>query len=212
MKKTRSLLLALGLAATAATATDLEAERARISSAFEALDTNAEGLTEAERLERYDELSEEYGLLEFPEMATFRGLDGDHGRWSDRSREASERGDAHALRMLELVRGIDRDQLEGDDRLNYDLLLERLESGVEGQRFMGDYLQINQMGGPHSSITRMLSMMPTFRLDQYEDILSRMAGAPEVIRTTMDWLREGLEKGVTPPRITMRDVPSRCRP
>ena len=85
-----------------------------------------------------------------------------------------------------LLESIDRERLEPEDLLNYDLLLDQFERNVDAERFDGEFLQISQMGGPHSQVAQMLGMMPTFRVDQYEDILSRMAGAPALIALVVE--------------------------
>ena len=140
-------------------ATDYTAARARIMEAGAALATNEAGLEEPERFQAFIDLYLEYTLLEHPEMATYMGVDGDHGRWTDNSPAAQERRDQTLYEALDLLRSIDRSRLDAADQLNYDLLMESFKTDIEGQRFKGDYLQVNQMGGTHSSVARMLSMI-----------------------------------------------------
>ena len=206
MKKIILLGGAIALAATLATATDFAAERARVLAEAEALAANEAGLPAAERLAAFIDLYLEYSLLEYPEMATWMGIDGDHGRWTDSSPEAMARREATEVSALGWLESIDREELEGDDRLNYDLLLDSLRSTVEGHRFHGEYLQLNQMSGIHQQVTQIFTMMPKFNLQQYEDILSRMRGVPRLVENDIDWLRRGLAEGVTPPKVTLRDL------
>ncbi len=203
--------LGLMLIATAGWATDLGVARQEITDRMSAIDSNVEGLSEAERLSAFIDLYFEYAMLEFPEFATYLGIPGDHGRWSDNSLEAMARRDADRARGLEILRGLDRSQLEGVDRLNYDLLLEDEEEEVAAQRFLGEYLPITQMNGVQQNVAQLLSMMPTRNLQQYEDILSRLRGVPTVVDQTLVRLEKGLAVGVTPPQVTLRDVPEQVR-
>ena len=212
MKRFVLSILALQLVAFASVAADFETERARILNDGAALAANEAGLAASERLAAFIDLYLEYTLLEHPEMATYMGIPGDHGRWTDESPEATARREATTIDALQLLQSIEREQLESDDRLNYDLLVDNLESSVESQRFKGNYLRLSQMGGVHQQVTQMFSMMPTFNVQQYEDILSRMRGVSENVETDIYWLRRGLEEGVTPPHVTLRNVPEQFAP
>ena len=97
-------------------ASDVEAERAAIWKKVDALTENASGKTDAERLNEYIQLFFDYTMLEHPEFATYIGLPGDHGRWTDNSLAAEARREAETKRGLEVLKTIDRDKLEGEDR------------------------------------------------------------------------------------------------
>ena len=171
------------------------------------LDANAEGLSESERLARFDELFLEYMLTDSPELATMMGRPVGQDRWSDQSSEAIERRDRDTIWALEMLRGFDRSQLTGRDRLNYDLLLETVADEVAGQRFPGHLMPITQMNGVQQSVPMILTMMPNRRVADYENILARLAAVPRLIDQVTAKLKEGLAAGITPPRVTLRDVP-----
>ncbi len=183
------------------------ATRERLMAQAEALKTNEEGLSDAERLSQFIDLYFEYVMNEHPEFASMIGHPTGHDRWTDNSLEAEARREAEARDALELLQSIDREALEGDDRLNYDLLMEDLVDGVEGQKFQGEYLAINQMGGVHSNTARMISMMPAANKRHYEAIAARLEGIPALVENAIERLEKGLEHGVTPPKVTLRDVP-----
>jgi uncharacterized protein (DUF885 family) len=203
------LLMACALAAGAApAASDLEAERAAIWERAEALVENSAGLSESERLAEYIQALFDDTMLEYPEFATYIGYPGDHGRWTDNSLAAEARREAEERRGYEILKTIDRDKLDGEDRLNYDLLVHRAEEGIEGEQFFEEYLVLNQMGGVHSNVAQMTAMMPKRSMADFENILSRLGGAADLVANDMERLRKGLEIGVTPPKVTLRDVPA----
>src|SRR5215213_2799291 len=51
--------------------------------------------------------------------------------------------------------------------------------------------------------------LPIFK--DYENIVARLKGVPRVIDQTMALLDKGLKSGVTPPRITLRDLPAQVQ-
>ena len=211
MRRILVVCLLAAVSAGAATAEDVEARRAELWAKVDAVEANEEGLTEAERLQALIDISFDQTMLEHPEFGTMIGYPTGHDRWTDDSAEAHERREQESIRSLEVIKSLDRSELEGEDRLNYDLIMENLVDGVEGQRFKGEYMPISQMGGVQQNIARMLAMMPTASVEQYENILSRLSKTGERVEWTMSWLEKGLEVGITPPRITLRDVPEQVK-
>jgi uncharacterized protein (DUF885 family) len=222
MKKTAAfcllLLLAVGSAATADEG--YETKRASILERVEKLRASSEGpgevdatqvMSASERLQAFIDLYFEYAMNEFPTFATFIGIPGDHHRWGDNSLEAMAKREQDEILALEIFQSIPRDDLEGVDRLNYDLLMEQLVDAVKGHKFHGEYLAITQMGGVQQNIARTLTMMPARNSGDYENLLGRLGGTAQQVEDTLTRLEVGLEKGVTPPQVTLRDVPQQVK-
>jgi uncharacterized protein (DUF885 family) len=53
----------------------------------------------------------------------------------------------------------------------------------------------------------MLAMMPAATAADFEDRIARLEGVPALVDQTIALLREGVARGVTVPRVTLRDVP-----
>src|SRR5882762_4352398 len=53
--------------------------------------------------------------------------------------------------------------------------------------------------------------MPTTSVQDYENMLARLNGVPALVEQTITLLGKGLETGITPPRVTLRDVPDQIR-
>jgi uncharacterized protein (DUF885 family) len=206
MKKLLSLLAA-SLLATAALADDVADQRQAIFDRETAVFENKDDLSETERLNTLIDMYFEYAMLEFPEFATFIGLPQGQDRWSDGSVEAVKRRQDENARSLEVLQSIDRNELEGTDRTNYDLLLEQVVQAEEQRRFPVNQMQLTQLNGVQQDISQMFSVMPATNVEQYENLLSRLRGVPKQINDAGEWMQLGLEAGVTPPQITLRDVP-----
>lgn len=182
-----------------------------IHAEIQALTVNSQGLGDAQRLERYFDLSYDLAMLENPGFATSLGDPRGQDRLSDLSEEGIARRHKAERDALALMESIERDALSVENRVNYDLLRDRLEADVRGQQFPDHYLQMNQMGGPQQDIASLLAMMPNTRAADLENQLARMEALPAYIDQSVALMRKGLAAGVTPPAITLRDVPQQIR-
>ncbi|MEE8278101.1 MAG: DUF885 domain-containing protein [Thermoanaerobaculia bacterium] len=211
MRRFLAVFACAAVGATAGGAADLETQRQELERRLTAIDQNPEGRSESERLQAYIDLYFDWAMLEHPEFATYIGHPTGHDRWTDNSLKAIARREADTVRALEVLRAIDRSRLESEERLNYDLLMEDLEEEVEGHRFPGELLALNQMSGVQQNVAQMLAMMPAGKVKQYEDVLARLRGVPTLVDQAIARLEKGLEEGVTPPRVTLRDVPQQVK-
>jgi len=178
---------------------------------IEALTSNEQGQSDLQRLQRYYELSYDMTMLENPEFATWRGDPRGQDRLEDLSQDAVQRRRQATLDSLALIDSIDRDALPAAEQVNYDLLRDTLRRRVESLRFPQELLQMSQMSGPQQELARLLAMMPNGRVDQLENQIARMEAMPAFIDQSIALMREGAQAGVTPPKITLRDVPQQIR-
>ncbi len=197
----------IALAALPAAAGDYATRRAAILERVDELAAGAATRPASERLADFIQIYFDYAMNEFPEFATYIGYPGDHGRWTDNSLAAHGQRDADQVRALEVLETIPRDELTATDRLNYDLLLQDIGEGVEGQRFQDELLAMTQLNGVQQQPAQLFAMMPTGSVAQVEDVLSRLAGIPALIANDIEAMRRGLAAGVTPPQVTLRDLP-----
>jgi len=186
---------------------DVQAIHAEIHS----LTQNEQGLDDTQRLERFFSLNYDLTMLEYPGLATSLGDPRGQDRLGDLSEQGIERRQQAERDALALLESIDRKNLSEENRVNYDLLIDRHEADVRGQQFPAHYLQMNQMGGPQQDIASLLTMMPNTRAGDLENQLARMEALPAYLDQSVALMRKGLEAGVTPPAITLRDVPQQIR-
>ena len=204
-RRALALLLIVGLArATAAAVPPDLAESARQLERFPA--TRGEG-SESERLRKFFDLFWITELREGPEFATYVGVPGLDDRLSDLSPETLDLARRISREERTALASIDRAKLTPAEQVNYDLASERIEQGIEGERFHGEYLLIHQMIGIQQDLPRLLASMPARTLQDYENRLSRLRQVPRLVDQIMALLAQGLAAGITPPRVTLRDVP-----
>ena len=161
----------------------------------------------------------DYWMREFPEEATGVGYPGQNARWTDYSPAAIERRQQHLHTSLAQLRSMNATRLAPEERLNYDLYRKQIETAIEGLQFGNDamplpgvvagnlWMPINQMSGVQQGVAEVLAISPARTAADYEDILARLNGVPALVDQTIALLKDGLGRGWTPPRLTLRDVP-----
>jgi len=164
--------------------------------------------SEAERLHELFKVDWDYAMAVSPESATYNGYPGGETRWTDLSREAIARRKALASRALPALATIDRAQLGPVDRVSYDIFKRLTEEEVEGNRFPRELYQLTQLNGIHQDAAQVLQSMPAENAEQLENQLARLKALPAEVDHVISLLEEGLAKGVTPPQITLREVPT----
>src|SRR5256886_917779 len=169
--------------------------------------TNPRRLSDSTRLGELFRVNWEYVMTEFPEFATYVGYPGQNARWTDNSLQAIERRKRELEEPLSVVKSIRRDRLSPPDRLNYDLFRRGLEEQIEGTRFKDEYFAVTQLDGVQQDVGRLLAQMPTTSVQDYENILARLNGVPALVDQAIVLIGKGLEAGITPPRVTLRDAP-----
>jgi uncharacterized protein (DUF885 family) len=163
--------------------------------------------SEATRLHELFKVDWAYTLEVFPEYGTYLGVPGYDMRWTDLSAAAIADRRRHTDRPLKVLATIDRAQLTPVDQVNYDLFKRQAEEGLEGNRFPTEYFQLTQLNGIQQDAAQIFSMMPNQTAAQLENQLARLQALPAQIDATIALLERGLKAGVTPPQVTLRDIP-----
>jgi uncharacterized protein (DUF885 family) len=168
-------------------------------------------VTETERLHDLFRTHWTYTLEESPEMATYTGVPGHDHRWMDHSLEAYARRNRELEHPVRVAATIDRDQLSPADQVNLDLFRRNAEEALEGRRFPAELLPINQMGGVQQNVAQILGLMSFSRAADYENLVGRLEAVGTLVGQNIELLREGLRRGLTPPQVTLRDVPQQVK-
>jgi uncharacterized protein (DUF885 family) len=158
-------------------------------------------------------------MQEYPEAATEYGYPGQNRRWTDYSPAGIEAHRKHLLEALATLEKFHREALPASEQLDYDLYLGLLKTSEEGLQFGDDpipfrnvvphnlWMPINQMEGIQQGAASTIASMPHQTVADYEDILARLAALPVSVRQNIVLLKAGIQRGYSPPKITLRDVP-----
>ena len=166
---------------------------------------------EGERLHRLFAADWDYSMREYPEAATWFGYPGHDHRWTDVSLPAIDRRNRELENPARVLATIDRARLTPADQVHHDLFERGVKEALDGRRFRGELMPLNQMEGVQQSIAQLLTMMPATSVTHYENLVARLRGVSILVDQTIALMRAGLEAGLTPPRITLRDVPQQVR-
>jgi uncharacterized protein (DUF885 family) len=164
---------------------------------------------DAARLHRLFQEDWAWQMRAYPEFATFSSYPGQNDRWTDLSLSAIQLRKQHPRDNLKVLDSIDRSKLGKDDQLNYDLFRWKTQNDVDGLEFPSEYLAIDPLeGGVHSQVPSVLQQAPARTLKDYQDALTRLQNVPLLVDQNIALLREGVKKGITQPKIVLRDIPA----
>lgn len=170
------------------------------------------GGSAAERLHRLFDLAWAQRLEDAPELATFLGVEGYGDRWSDLSPGAVAARRARAGAPLEALLTIDRHELSPADQLSWDVFAHQARDDAANARYPNEHLMVvGPLGHPASEVASTLAAMPLATRDQLDDVLARLRGVPALLEQATALLDEGLALGVTPPAVTLGEVPASVR-
>ena len=163
------------------------------------------------RLNELFKLDWDHTMRENPEFATSVGYPGQNDRWTDLSLEAIARRKRELAAPAKVIQSIDRAHLNEAEQLNYDLFKRNVDDALEGSQFKDEDMPITQLDGPQQDIARILEISPHATTKDYENELSRLKRVPEMLSQITILLKQGMEAKITPPRITLRDVPQQIK-
>jgi uncharacterized protein (DUF885 family) len=170
-------------------------------------------VSDRDRLHRLFDLHWRYTMEESPEFATYAGWPGQDHRWTDMSVAAIERRNRELEIPERVLDTIDRNALDPADQLHFGLFRRNVREGLETRRFNGEYIPVTQMQGPQQDVARflMLAASGAGTAAAFENMLARLEAIPTLLRQAIELMRRGLDTGITPPRVTLRDVPEQIR-
>ena len=163
---------------------------------------------EPQRLHRLFDVVWHHLMDERPDAATFLGWPEGGDRLPDLSLDAVERRRTEAGEPLRVLATIDTEALGDEDRLSRDVFATLQHSEADGAAFPGDLLAVTQLEGPQNDLALLLGAMPRSGAGHRRDLLARLRAVPELVDQTIELLAEGRRLGITPPRITLRHVPT----
>jgi uncharacterized protein (DUF885 family) len=118
---------------------------------------------------------------------------------------ATAMDDEFLRRLLE----IDREQLDSQDRLSYDVFKLNREQSLEGNQFPSHLLPINQFYSLTSSFVQLgsgTSAHPFKTVKDYDDFLSRADQFAINVDQVITNMQEGTRQGIVQPRILMEKL------
>jgi uncharacterized protein (DUF885 family) len=137
-----------------------------------------------------------------PTTATFYGDE----RYGDRLEDPSPTGRARARRLMEQTKAeaeaISPDGLAAEDRITRDMLIVIADQGVEeDDQGIHRLRVVDQINGPQTVLPQLCQFQPADTPERLEKFLARLEAYGPYMAANTDILREGLDTGLTAPRI-----------
>lgn len=149
----------------------------------------------------------DYDMQQSPERASELGDRRWNDRWSDDSLEAFARRHQHNQEVVAKLAGIDRAALSPVDQLNYDLFKKRYEVSIEGYKFHGFLLPLNQRGGIQT-LDELADSLRFQTVKDYEDWITRLRTFPALMDQTIALMRQGMKERIVHPKVIMQRIPA----
>ncbi len=145
-----------------------------------------------------------------PVQATFQG----DNRYNDQlpdfgSAEYRRQDREFTERWLKTVEAVGSQGLAGQDLLSYEIFVRDAKNSLEGERFPGWMMPINQMGSIASYAVMLgsgTSAQPFKTVKDYDNWLARGSKLPTLFDTEIANMRAGIKAGVVQPRALMEKV------
>lgn len=168
----------------------------------------ASGSVEQRVKQLHDLLKEqwEYVLQTNPEFASILGDKRYNDKLGDFSQAAIDRDIEQTRVFLRKFEAIDTAGFPEQERLNRDLMVRDMRIGLEGVKFKGWEMPVNQFGGIHIDAPQLVSQFPFDTVKDYDDYIARLKQVPRVFDETMAQMRNGMRDGLMPPRILLMQV------
>jgi len=127
-------------------------------------------------------------------------------RYNDRLEDPSPAGRAATRRLMERTKAeaeaISPDGLSVEDRITRDMLIviadQAIEQDDQGVHRLG---VVDQIAGPQTLLPQVCQFQPADTPERFEKFLARLDAYRDFMAANTDILREGLETGLTAPRI-----------
>ncbi len=198
-----TLALALALAACAPGATDAPAGAT----------TTAPAESESARLNAWFDTQYEELLQLSPLQMTMLGRKDRYDELDDVSPEAEARRLAWLKTSVETMEStFDRDALDDETRLSWDLWKRQYESARDGEAFVADRYVFDQMNGMHSLLPTFLINFHKVETEQdYSAYIARLNAAPRLFDQLIARGEAAAADGIRPPKFAFEGVIEQSR-
>jgi uncharacterized protein (DUF885 family) len=155
-------------------------------------------------------------LEEFPEQATFLGIDGYDHRLTDLSPQAVARRKARVARVTSELERFDPKKLSAQDRISRDVMLTDLRLARDESALYRDlpfatvegWMPVSPMHGPQRGMSSLAKATPFRRTRDYDNYLKRLDAVPVALEQQVAAMRAGMKSGWVPPQAAIQRVPA----
>jgi uncharacterized protein (DUF885 family) len=152
----------------------------------------------------------EYKLRTSPIFASILG----DKRWNDKlddfSQEAIDKDLRETDKFLARFEAIDTSGFPEQELLNKAVMVRDLQMQLEGARFRGWEMPVDQQNGIQVWLPQLVNMLSFQSVKDYEDYISRLTQMPRLLDQTTVQMRKGMNDKLMPPRFLLEKVLDQC--
>ncbi|ABV34702.1 protein of unknown function DUF885 [Shewanella sediminis HAW-EB3] len=105
--------------------------------------------------------------------------------------------------ILYSLMALDRGPLTKEEKINAQILQDQLQNNVDLYRYKDHYLPISSESGFHAYIASIAKARFATERD-YGNYIAKLKALPTYFAQQTHWLQQGLDSGITPPKITLK--------
>lgn len=149
-----------------------------------------------------DKIWQEY-LADRPIASLYAGNDQKPNELPDMSEASILKKQQDLTSWLKTLKGFSAGELSEQTDLSRQAFIMRLQNELDGYRYLDHYDPLTSEGGFHSSVARLpasIQLKSTADIDNY---LARLKALPVYFEQQMNWMRKGLQTGITVPKVVL---------
>jgi uncharacterized protein (DUF885 family) len=148
----------------------------------------------------------EYTLSRAPEFASILGDKRWNDQISDFSQAAIDADLAKSRDFLKRFEAVDTTGFPEQEVLNQELMVRGLKEDLEGAKFRGWLMPVNQISGIHLMTPQFPSFLTFTTVKDYDDLITRYRKLPRAFDQTIGHMRAGMAAGLMPPKFLLEKV------
>ena len=153
----------------------------------------------------------EYTLKNDPIFASIIGDKRYNDKLGDESLEAVKKDYQQEREFLKRFEAIDTTGFPEQEVLNKELMVLNLKNDIEGEKFEGYLMPVNQMSGIHLQAPQVVSLLSFQTVKDYDDYITRMKGLSKIFDQVTERMKLGTQKGLMPPQFLLEKVTQQTR-
>ncbi len=146
-----------------------------------------------------------FRMQEYPAWAASLGYESDRTKYAEVSVAAHERRAEFWRGILKKLNVINREALDAETQVNYDMFKFMLENDVAQVEYQSYLIPIDSDSGFHSSFAFSASDFSFDSVRSYEQYIVRLKGFKKYVDDHIALMRMGIKKGMTLPKIILTD-------
>ena len=145
-------------------------------------------------------------LKHSPEYASYLGDKRYNDQLTDYSVQAVNASLGRGREFIQKLSEIDTTGLPEQERLSADLMLRSLIDDQEGAKFKEWEMPVNQVGGFHTDLARLVDNLQFDSVKDYDDYIARLKKVPNAFSQIMTNMQLGADEGRMPPQYLLEKV------